>query len=91
MTDFTPGDVVEITTNKGKAYVQVTHIHSSYPPVVRALGGLHDSRPGDLDALVGEVVEAAASGDRIVVMSNGGFGGIHGKLLQALEARHDAR
>ena len=52
MTDFTPGDVVEIATNKGKAYVQVTHIHSSYPPVVRALGGLHDSRPGDLDALV---------------------------------------
>lgn len=45
----------------------------------------------DLDALVGEVVEAAASGDRIVVMSNGGFGGIHGKLLQALEARHGAR
>ena len=26
--------------------------------------------------------------DRIVVMSNGGFGGIHDKLLAALERRH---
>ncbi|WP_251978310.1 UDP-N-acetylmuramate:L-alanyl-gamma-D-glutamyl-meso-diaminopimelate ligase [Salinicola avicenniae] len=42
----------------------------------------------DLDALVSDVVAAARPGDRIVVMSNGGFGGIHAKLLAALEARH---
>ncbi|WP_110600228.1 UDP-N-acetylmuramate:L-alanyl-gamma-D-glutamyl-meso-diaminopimelate ligase [Salinicola lusitanus] len=42
----------------------------------------------DLDALVADVVAQAVSGDRIVVMSNGGFGGIHDKLLQALEVRH---
>ena len=52
MTDFTPGDVVEIATNKGKAYVQITHNHPSYPPVVRALEGLHEVRPVDLDLLV---------------------------------------
>ncbi len=42
----------------------------------------------DLDALVGEVVAVARPGDRIVVMSNGGFGGIHAKLLAALEVQH---
>ncbi|MAM57432.1 MAG: UDP-N-acetylmuramate:L-alanyl-gamma-D-glutamyl-meso-diaminopimelate ligase [Salinicola sp.] len=42
----------------------------------------------DLDALVEHVVEQALPGDRIVVMSNGGFGGIHDKLLRALEVRH---
>ena len=31
-----------------------------------------------------EVVFAAGAGDQILVMSNGGFGGIHGKLLAAL-------
>ncbi|SLN09698.1 hypothetical protein ROJ8625_00062 [Roseivivax jejudonensis] len=51
MTDFTPGDIVEIETDSGKAYVQVTHNHSSYPPVVRALDGLHESRPDDLEGL----------------------------------------
>ena len=40
----------------------------------------------DLDALVKMIVTEARSGDQILVMSNGGFGGIHGKLLQALAA-----
>jgi UDP-N-acetylmuramate: L-alanyl-gamma-D-glutamyl-meso-diaminopimelate ligase len=38
----------------------------------------------DLDELVRAVARAARPGDHIVVMSNGGFGGIHGKLLDAL-------
>jgi len=45
-------------------------------------------RIGDIDALVAALVDEAQRGDRIVVMSNGGFGGIHEKLLAALEARH---
>ncbi len=40
----------------------------------------------DLDALVKAIVAEARDGDRILVMSNGGFGGIHGKLLAALAA-----
>jgi len=40
----------------------------------------------DLDALVAAIVAEARDGDRILVMSNGGFGGIHGKLLAALAA-----
>ena len=47
------------------------------------LGGkLHVGK--DFDAFVAEIVKNAASGDHILVMSNGGFGGIHGKLLDAL-------
>jgi len=38
----------------------------------------------DIDALVASVASAARPGDQIVVMSNGGFGGVHQKLLEAL-------
>jgi UDP-N-acetylmuramate: L-alanyl-gamma-D-glutamyl-meso-diaminopimelate ligase len=37
--------------------------------------------------LVEHIVRAARRGDHVLVMSNGGFGGIHGKLLDALRAR----
>ncbi|TXH78995.1 UDP-N-acetylmuramate:L-alanyl-gamma-D-glutamyl-meso-diaminopimelate ligase [Thauera aminoaromatica] len=39
-----------------------------------------------LDALVAAVVAAAQPGDHVLVMSNGGFGGVHQKLLDALGA-----
>ncbi|GHA25198.1 UDP-N-acetylmuramate:L-alanyl-gamma-D-glutamyl-meso-diaminopimelate ligase [Oceanisphaera arctica] len=42
----------------------------------------------ELDALIAALIEAAQPGDQILVMSNGGFGGIHDRLLQALEAAH---
>jgi UDP-N-acetylmuramate: L-alanyl-gamma-D-glutamyl-meso-diaminopimelate ligase len=38
----------------------------------------------DLDELIGAIAAAARSGDQILVMSNGGFGGIHEKLLKKL-------
>lgn len=37
-----------------------------------------------IDTLVTKVVKAAQPGDQILCMSNGGFGGIHEKLLKAL-------
>ena len=40
----------------------------------------------DLDRLVERVRQVARAGDHVLVMSNGGFGGIHGKLLEALGA-----
>lgn len=49
-----PGDVVEIETSGGLAYVQVTHNHPSYPEVVRALPGLHESRPANIEGLAKE-------------------------------------
>ena len=39
---------------------------------------------GDIATLVQLVVATAQPGDQIVCMSNGGFGGIHAQLLQAL-------
>jgi len=40
-----------------------------------------------VDALLQMLVAEARAGDDIVIMSNGGFGGIHQRLLQALAAR----
>ncbi|WP_397535519.1 UDP-N-acetylmuramate:L-alanyl-gamma-D-glutamyl-meso-diaminopimelate ligase [Roseateles sp.] len=40
-----------------------------------------------VDALVAAVLKAARPGDHVLCMSNGGFGGIHQKLLDALAAR----
>jgi UDP-N-acetylmuramate: L-alanyl-gamma-D-glutamyl-meso-diaminopimelate ligase len=37
-----------------------------------------------MDALIGAIVDEAKNGDQILVMSNGGFGGIHQKLLSQL-------
>ncbi|MDY7545388.1 UDP-N-acetylmuramate:L-alanyl-gamma-D-glutamyl-meso-diaminopimelate ligase [Glaciimonas sp. CA11.2] len=37
-----------------------------------------------LDRLIGAVAQAAHPGDQILVMSNGGFGGVHQKILDAL-------
>ncbi|WP_414160064.1 hypothetical protein [Salmonella enterica] len=39
---------------------------------------------GDVDTLADMVVKTAQPGDHILVMSNGGFGGIHQKLLDGL-------
>lgn len=38
----------------------------------------------DIDVMVQAIVAQAQPGDHIVVMSNGGFGGVHQKLLEAL-------
>ena len=40
-----------------------------------------------VDGVVAVVVEDARPGDHVIAMSNGGFGGIHDKLLRALSAR----
>ncbi len=41
----------------------------------------------DLDGLVEQLGQTLRSGDHVLIMSNGGFGGIHGKLLARLKAR----
>ncbi len=40
----------------------------------------------DVDDIVATIVRERRAGDQVVLMSNGGFGGIHGKLLDALRA-----
>jgi UDP-N-acetylmuramate: L-alanyl-gamma-D-glutamyl-meso-diaminopimelate ligase len=39
-----------------------------------------------IDELVQQVLQAALPGDHLLCMSNGGFGGVHQRLLQALQA-----
>ncbi|MEO8631658.1 MAG: cyanophycin synthetase, partial [Betaproteobacteria bacterium] len=41
----------------------------------------------DLDRLVQAIAAAAQPEDHVLVMSNGGFGGVHAKILQALTNR----
>lgn len=49
-----------------------------------ALAACHE----DLGALVAAIAAEAEPGDHVLVMSNGGFGGIHEKLLTALSAHY---
>ena len=41
----------------------------------------------DMLALEAAILAATRPGDQVLVMSNGGFGGIHGRLLAGLAAR----
>jgi UDP-N-acetylmuramate: L-alanyl-gamma-D-glutamyl-meso-diaminopimelate ligase len=41
----------------------------------------------DVDEIVARVAASATAGDVVMIMSNGGFGGIHDKLLDALRRR----
>lgn len=59
---------------------------SEIAEAIRAQGGTAET-PADLDGVIRACVDAARSGDVILVMSNGAFGGIHEKLLVALAAR----
>ncbi len=43
---------------------------------------------GDIDTLVAQVMAQVRPGDQLLCMSNGGFGGIHQKLLDALQQRN---
>ena len=54
--------------------------------VMQALGDTL-SIEQDIDTLVNQVSATARSGDHVVIMSNGGFGGFHDKLLAKLETQ----
>ncbi len=54
---------------------------------IRALGGEADFVPA-VDEIVSRLAETLRPGDRVAILSNGGFGGIHERLLEALR---DAR
>ena len=78
--------------------VIVTAVHRSAIPVDERLSeqqlvddlataGVSAQFLPTIDAVVAAVAESAKPGDRVIAISNGGFGGIHDKLLAALEAR----
>jgi UDP-N-acetylmuramate: L-alanyl-gamma-D-glutamyl-meso-diaminopimelate ligase len=58
----------------------------SVPRLVKDLrrNGQSAREAGSIDEIAGLIVKEHRPGDLVVLMSNGGFGGIHRKLLQAL-------
>jgi UDP-N-acetylmuramate: L-alanyl-gamma-D-glutamyl-meso-diaminopimelate ligase len=55
----------------------------SLADALKPMGGIAHTFD-QLDYMVQAIVQAAQPGDHIVVMSNGGFGGVHQKLLETL-------
>jgi UDP-N-acetylmuramate: L-alanyl-gamma-D-glutamyl-meso-diaminopimelate ligase len=53
---------------------------------IRAQGVAAEFVP-TVDEIVSELAGSLRPGDRVAILSNGGFGGIHERLLAALEAR----
>ncbi|MCG6875432.1 MAG: UDP-N-acetylmuramate:L-alanyl-gamma-D-glutamyl-meso-diaminopimelate ligase [Betaproteobacteria bacterium] len=67
-----------------RVYCYAANLGWDPAPVLAPLGArasCHD----DLDALVEAIAAESRSGDYVLVMSNGGFGGIHAKLLARLQ------
>jgi UDP-N-acetylmuramate: L-alanyl-gamma-D-glutamyl-meso-diaminopimelate ligase len=60
----------------------------SVPQLVRDLTRLGQSAraAGSVDDIIGVIVREHRPGDFVVIMSNGGFGGIHHALLRALQS-----
>ncbi|MFZ0549257.1 MAG: UDP-N-acetylmuramate:L-alanyl-gamma-D-glutamyl-meso-diaminopimelate ligase [Steroidobacteraceae bacterium] len=54
--------------------------------VIGALGGRGHAR-GDVSTLATDLAQTLRPGDHALIMSNGGFGGLHGKLLAELGRR----
>ncbi|HAV4449997.1 TPA: UDP-N-acetylmuramate:L-alanyl-gamma-D-glutamyl-meso-diaminopimelate ligase [Acinetobacter baumannii] len=54
-------------------------------PVIEAATN-HAQVSRSLDEIIERIVNEAGEGDAVVIMSNGGFGGLHQKLMSALKA-----
>lgn len=46
------GDILQVLTNAGVAYAQVTHKHPRYGHLIRVFAGYHDQTPKDFSAVV---------------------------------------
>ncbi|MEO8143034.1 MAG: UDP-N-acetylmuramate:L-alanyl-gamma-D-glutamyl-meso-diaminopimelate ligase [Betaproteobacteria bacterium] len=79
MKDALPGSLA----GADQVYIYSAGLSWDAGPVFAALGPRARCE-ADLDALVAAIAAEARSGDQVLVMSNGGFGGIHQKLLKAL-------
>jgi len=58
------------------------------PSTALAALGARGEIHGDMTTLVTAIADTAKAGDHVLIMSNGGFGGIHEKLLARLNAAH---
>jgi UDP-N-acetylmuramate: L-alanyl-gamma-D-glutamyl-meso-diaminopimelate ligase len=79
MKDALPGSLAEAD----RVYCYGANLNWNPAEVLAPLGAIalcHD----DLEALVEAIAAEARPGDQVLIMSNGGFGGIHQKLLNRL-------
>jgi len=81
MKDALPGSLVDADLVFGFGSQQALgwSIGDALAPLGEIAGGYDD-----LTLLVAAIAKAAQPGDHIIVMSNGGFGGVHDKILEAL-------
>jgi UDP-N-acetylmuramate: L-alanyl-gamma-D-glutamyl-meso-diaminopimelate ligase len=99
MRDALPGSLVEADRVFGYGARQGRDalgwsLAKALAPLNEGITGEDRSKQGskaavfeDLEQLIAAIVVVAQPGDHVVVMSNGGFGGIHAKLLTALQLR----
>ena len=59
-------------------------------PLLAALG-TRGHGVAEVDAMADQLAKSLRPGDHALIMSNGGFGGLHGKLLAKLEERFGRR
>ena len=76
----TPGEFVSVVQAGEAAGVVTAFAHLD---ALAPLGKIAHSFD-QIDFLVKAIIDAAKPGDHILVMSNGGFGGIHEKILKRL-------
>ena len=81
MKDALPGSLREADLVFGFGSQQA--LGWSLADALKPLGSIAHSFD-QIDFLVQAILDAARPGDHILVMSNGGFGGVHQKLLEAL-------
>ena len=80
MKDALPGSLAQAD----RVYVYAANLGWDAAAVLAPLGARLRCAD-DLEALLSAIVSDARAGDHVLVMSNGGFGGIHGKLLSRLQ------
>ena len=80
MKDALPGSLAQAD----RVYVYTSNLGWDAAAVFAPLGA-RARCVDDLEALIGAIVADARSGDHVLIMSNGGFGGIHAKLLGRLQ------
>ena len=82
MRDALPGAL----TNADVVFVYDNHlgwdVAKAFEPIGTKTGVF-----ADLNAMIDALVVIAKPGDQILVMTNGGFGGVHGKILAKLAER----
>jgi len=77
------GELAQSLAGADRVYCYAANLGWDPAPVLAPLGE-RASCHAELDALVAAIAAESRTGDHVLVMSNGGFGGIHAKLLDRL-------